>query len=52
MTLDITESDAAKPASRALTDAVIAVAMRAIPDVIAAPPGLFAYHPPAAWKPS
>ena len=52
MTLDITESDATKPASRALTDAVVAVAMRAVPDVIAAPPGLFAYHPPAAWKPS
>lgn len=50
MTMDISESDPAMPPSRALTDAVIAVAMRAIPDVIAAPPGLFAYHPPAAWK--
>lgn len=50
MTLDITETDPSRPASRALTDAVIAVAMRAIPDVIAAPPGLFAYHPPAAWR--
>ncbi|HEX6218155.1 MAG TPA: hypothetical protein VFZ35_02645 [Sphingomicrobium sp.] len=51
MTLDINESDPAKPPSRALTDAVIAVAMRTIPDVIAAPPGLFAYHPPGAWRP-
>ena len=50
MTLDINESDPAKPPSRALTDAVIAVAMRAIPDVIAAPPGLYAFHPPAAWR--
>lgn len=49
MTMDISESDPAMPPSRALTDAVIAVAMRAIPDVIAAPPGLFAYHPPASW---
>lgn len=52
MTLDINESDPSRPPSRALTDAVIAVAMRAIPDVIAAPPGLFAFHPPAAWRPS
>ena len=50
MTLDITEPDAARPPSRALTDAVIAVAIRAIPDVIAAPPGLFAYQPPASWR--
>ena len=50
LTMDISEADAAQPPSRALTDAVIAVAVRAIPDVIAAPPGLFAYHPPAAWK--
>lgn len=52
LTMDISERDAAAPPSRALTDAVIAVAMRAIPDVIAAPPGLFAYHPPATWKAS
>ena len=52
MTMDISEGDPAMPPSRALTDAVIAVAMRAIPDVIAAPPGLFAFHPPAAWKKS
>lgn len=50
MTLDIDEADPSMPRARALTDAVIAVAMRAIPDVIAAPPGLFAYHPPAAWR--
>lgn len=52
MTMDISERDPAAPPARALTDAVIAVAMRALPDVIAAPPGLFAYHPPAAWKAS
>lgn len=50
MTMEISEADPAMPPSRALTDAVIAVAMRAIPDVIAAPPGLFAYHPPSSWK--
>ncbi|WP_338503849.1 hypothetical protein V6R86_08890 [Sphingomonas kaistensis] len=50
MTLDITEADPAMPPSRALTDAVVAVAVRAIPDVIAAPPGFFAYRPPAAWS--
>lgn len=50
MTLDITEPDPDKPPSRALTDAVVAVAINAIPDVVAAPPGLFAYAPPAAWR--
>jgi 2,4-diaminopentanoate dehydrogenase len=50
MTMDIEEADPAMPPSRALTDAVIAVAIRAIPDVIAAPPGFFAYRPPAAWR--
>lgn len=50
MTMDISERDPSAPPSRALTDAVIAVAMRSIPDVIAAPPGLFAYRPPAAWR--
>ncbi len=50
MTLDIHEGDPARPPSRALTDATMAVAIRAIPDVVAAPPGLFAYQPPAAWK--
>ena len=52
LTLDIHESDPAAPPSRALTDARMAVALRAIPDVVAAPPGLFAYHPPAAWRKS
>lgn len=51
MSLDITESDPEMPPSRSLTDAVCAVAVRAIPDVVAAPPGLFAYHPPVAWQP-
>ncbi len=50
MTMDITDPDPNMPHARALTDAVVAVAINAIPDVIAAPPGLFAYHPPAAWK--
>lgn len=52
MSLDIGESDPALPPSRALTDATVAVAINAIPHVIAAPPGLFAFHPPAAWRPS
>ncbi len=52
MTLDIHEGDPMRPPSRALTDATMAVAIRAIPDVLAAPPGLFAYQPPAAWRAS
>ena len=50
MTMDITDPDPNMPHARALTDAVVAVAINAIPDVVAAPPGLFAYHPPSAWK--
>jgi 2,4-diaminopentanoate dehydrogenase len=50
MRLDIGETDPAAPPSRALTDATVAVAIRAIPDVIAAPPGLFAFQPTAAWR--
>lgn len=50
MQLDISESDPTAPPSRALSDATVAVAMRAIPDVVAAPPGLFAYQPPAPWR--
>lgn len=50
MTLDIEEPDPAAPPSRALSDATIAVALNAIPDVLAAPPGLFAFMPPAPWK--
>lgn len=50
LTLDIKEGDPAAPPSRALTDATVAVAIRAIPDVVAAPPGLFAYRPAAAWQ--
>ncbi len=50
MTLDIHEGDPSRPPSRALTDATMAVAIRAIPDVVAAPPGLFAYQPPAVWR--
>lgn len=50
MVLDIHEGDPAAPPSRALTDATIAVAIRAIPDVVAAPPGLFAYRPQGVWQ--
>ena len=50
MTLDIHEGDPAAPPSRALTDATMAVAIRAIPDVVAAPPGLFAYQPQGVWQ--
>jgi hypothetical protein len=50
MTLDISESDPAAPPSRALSDATVAVALAAIPDVIAAPPGLFAYQPASPWR--
>lgn len=49
MSLDIGEADPALPPSRALTDATIAVAINAIPHVIAAPPGLFAFRPPGVW---
>lgn len=49
MTLDISEPDPEKPPSRALTDAVCAVAVNAIPDVINAPPGLFAFPPVGLW---
>lgn len=45
MTLDISEADPLKPPSRALTDAVCAVAINAIPAVCDAPPGLFAFDP-------
>ena len=50
MALDIEETDPSKPPSRALTDATVAVAINAIPHVVAAPPGLFAFHPPSAWR--
>ena len=49
MSLDIDEADPAAPPSRALTDATIAVAINAIPHVVAAPPGLFAFHPASSW---
>lgn len=50
MTLDIAEPDPAAPPSRALSDATVAVALNAIQDVLAAPPGLFAFMPPAPWR--
>lgn len=50
LTLDISEADPTAPPSRALTDATIAVVINAIPAVIAAPPGLFAFNPPGLWS--
>lgn len=50
MSLDVGEADPAAPPSRALTDATIAVAINAIPHVIAAPPGLFAFRPASVWS--
>jgi hypothetical protein len=50
LTMDLSESDPSAPPSRALADATVAVAIGAIPDVVAASPGLFAYQPPAAWR--
>lgn len=52
MSLDIGEAEPNVPASRALTDATIAVAINAIPHVIAAPPGLFAFRPASGWSKS
>lgn len=52
MTLDIAEADPTAPPSRALSDATIAVALNAIPDIIAAPPGLLAFMPPAPYRSS
>jgi hypothetical protein len=52
MSIEIAEQDPAAPPSRALTDATVAVAINAIPDVLAAPPGLFAFRPAGAWKPA
>jgi hypothetical protein len=50
MTLDIHEGDIAAPPARALTDATVAVAIRAIPDVCAAAPGFFAFQPTAPFR--
>lgn len=50
MTLSIDEGDPAAPPARALTDATIAVAIAAIPDICAAPPGFFAFPAPPAFR--
>ncbi|PXA98657.1 hypothetical protein DMC47_07565 [Nostoc sp. 3335mG] len=50
MTLSIDEGDPAMPRARALTDATVAVALAAIPHVVGAPPGFFAYPHPPAWR--
>jgi hypothetical protein len=48
--LSIHDADPAAPPSRPAADATIAVAIRAIPDVCAAPPGFFAYPPLAPFR--
>ena len=50
LTLDIQEGDPTAPPARALTDATVAVVVRAIPDVVAAAPGFFAYAPVAPFS--
>lgn len=50
LTLDIQEGDPTAPPARALTDATMAVALRGIPDVCAAPAGFFAYAPVAPFS--
>ncbi|QNQ10869.1 NAD(P)H-dependent amine dehydrogenase family protein [Sphingomonas alpina] len=50
LTLAIDEGDSAAPPARALTDATIAVAIAAIPAVIAAPPGFFAFPAPTPFR--
>jgi hypothetical protein len=52
MTLELSEPNPSVPPSRALADATVAVAMRSIPDVIAAPPGFFTYPPAAPYRAS
>jgi 2,4-diaminopentanoate dehydrogenase len=49
--LSIDEGDPAMPRARALTDATVAVAMAAIPDIVAAPAGFFAYPAPPGFRP-
>jgi hypothetical protein len=46
----IHDPDPAAPVSRPAADATIAVAIRGIPDVCAAPPGFFAYPPLAPFR--
>lgn len=50
MTLSIDEGDPEMPRARALTDATVAVAIAAIPHVVRAPAGFFAYPHPPAWR--
>ncbi|MES2339813.1 MAG: hypothetical protein V4537_17095 [Pseudomonadota bacterium] len=50
LTLAIDEGDPAAPPARALTDATVAVAIAGIADVVAAPPGFFAYPAPPAYR--
>ncbi|MGL3821500.1 NAD(P)H-dependent amine dehydrogenase family protein [Sphingopyxis sp. R3-92] len=50
MTLSIDEADPAMPRARALTDATVSVALSAIPHVVAADPGFFAYPHPPSWR--
>ncbi len=50
MTLSIDEGDPDMPRARALTDATVAVAIAAIPHVVRARAGFFAYPHPPAWR--
>jgi 2,4-diaminopentanoate dehydrogenase len=48
--ISIDEGDPAMPRARALTDATVAVAVAAIPDIVAAPAGFFSYPAPPAYR--
>jgi hypothetical protein len=50
VTVAIEDPDPAAPHTRAAVDATVAIALRAIPDVVAAPPGFFAYPPLAPYR--
>lgn len=49
-TIAIEDPDPAAPHMRAAVDATVAIALRAIPDVCAAPPGFFAYPALAPYR--
>lgn len=49
-TIRLEDPDPGAPRMRAAVDATVAIALRAIPDVAAAPPGFFAYPPPVPFR--
>jgi hypothetical protein len=49
-TIAIEDPDPAAPHMRAAVDATVAIALRSIPDVCAAPPGFFAYPALAPFR--